>query len=212
MNESKSANELTTTAVQEASERIFQATLRTVMHEQFRHLGKRQKSEPLQDSRRGSEPSSLHSQETWEPLQGLNDDTKDDPIIKRTKIEQRPKFFLDVEGKVVMVSVNKNADCNMWYALSIEDLTTELKSVTDQFPNPDCANMIQYIQTVCEFSVEKRERCKIMSKILRSWYNTKYYLRETPLDCGGNTRQLWKPLCVVSIDLHADMFDDFDDD
>ena len=178
MNESQSANESITT--QEASERIFQATLRTVMQEQFKYLGKRQLL--------------------------TKDDTKDEPDAKRAKMDQRPKVIIDVEDKVVVVRTFNDAigdsECNKWYALSIKQLNKELKPVYDRFPNPECnGNMIHYLQIVCETPVQQYDRCCAMFRVMQSWYK-KYYLRETPLDFAGNTRQLWKPLCVVSIDLH----------
>ena len=150
---------------------------------QLKYLGKRAKFEPLQDT-----------------------EVKDEPDTKRPKVDQRPKDWIDVENKVVVMCVNEEPDCNVWYALTTEQLNAELKPIAERFPNPECnGNMIEYLQ-MADFTgdetkpVAKQKQRDAMAALLGRWERT-YILPEAKVDSCGRLRQLWKPLCVVSIDL-----------
>ena len=179
---------------------------------QFKYLGKRAKFEPLQDDHVSRPWGEHHVSRQWreDSRRGSDEkdkDAKNEPDVKRLKIHQRPEDWIDVEGKVVVMCVQAEADDNRWYALSPEDLEIELKPIADRFPNPDCKdNMFEYLRTVrCigdkTKSAEQQDEGDAMAALLASW-EKKYRLPEGTADIAGRLRQLWKPFCIVSVDLH----------
>ena len=131
----------------------------------------------------------------------LDDETKEEPEVKRPKAvsiyDTCPEGWTDVEGKVVVVCVDEEADSNQWYALSPEQLDAELKPIAERFPIAGCeSNMLKYMQEVeCIFDYNfkviedpKHPKAKkpldtdkpehAMEVLYHEW-NSKYKLKET---------------------------------